>query len=278
MPDITAEMVKQLRESTNVSMMECKKALVEASGDMQLATRILREKGIATATRKATRATNQGVVASATAGDGRSASLIEVNCETDFVARNQTFVSFAGELARRACETDGPLAEEVKALVTAKIAEIGENIVVKRNVRFVAAGHGKLSTYIHLGGKVGVLLEMGCEKEETLGKEEFLSVLKDVTLHVAACAPKYLTSAEVPASEIATEREIYAKQVKDKPPQVVEKIVDGKLKKYFTDVCLIEQPFVKDPKVSVRALLSAKSKELGDNLSLRRFMRYQMGE
>jgi elongation factor Ts len=280
MADITADMVRQLRESTNVSMMECKRALVESNGDMQQAARLLREKGIVTATRKATRAANQGVAASATADHGKIASLIEVNCETDFVTRNEIFKAFVAELARQACTTDGALAELAKDAVTAKIVEIGENIVIKRNTRFVLSGTGKITSYIHLGGKVGVLVEAGCEKASTAASEAFAEVVKDLTLQTAAAAPKYLSADQVPAADIASERAIYAKQMEGqgKPAQVIEKIVDGKLKKFFTDVCLIDQPFVKDPKVSIRQLLAAKSKELGDNLTIRRFVRYQMGE
>jgi elongation factor Ts len=280
MPEITADLVKQLRESTNVSMMECKKALVEAKGDMQQAARILREKGIATATRKSTRATNQGVVASATADGGRAASLIEVNCESDFVTRNEGFKAFVAELARAACDTDGTLADQVKDKITAKVAEIGENIVLRRNTRLVLNGKGRVASYIHLGGKVGVLLEVGCENDATVSNSGFAEVVKDITLHVAAAAPRFLTADTVTATEIAAEREIYAKQMEGqgKPAQVIAKIVEGKLQKFYSDVCLVDQPFVKDPKVSIKQLLAAKGKELGDTLSVRRFVRYQMGE
>jgi elongation factor Ts len=278
MPEITAELVKQLRETTNVSMMECKRALVEAQGDLQAATRLLREKGIAIATKKASRAANQGVIASATTPDGRTASLLEVNCETDFVARNESFRAFVAALARQACDTDAKLAEQAQAVVTAKVAELGENIVLKRHTRFVRGGQGKLDSYIHLGGKVGVLLDVGCDKDETAASPAFSELVRDLILHVAASSPKYLQAADVPAAEIASEREIYAKQVQDKPPAVVAKIVDGKMKKYFSDVCLLDQPFVKEPKLSITALLNAKCKDLGDRLIVRRFIRYQLGE
>ena len=278
MTEITADLVKQLRDSTNVSMMECKRALVEAKGDMQVAARILREKGIATATRKATRAANQGLIASASADNGRIASLIEVNCETDFVARNDGFKSFVAELAKMACDTDAQLADQVKERVTAEIVEIGENIVVKRNLRFTLSGAGVVSSYIHLGGKVGVLVEAGCAKPATAASERFATVARDITLHVAASSPRCLTADQLPVEEVAAEREIYAKQVQGKPPQVVEKIVEGKMKKYFTEVCLLEQPFVKEPKLSVRQLLEDAGKELNDELTVRRFARFQMGE
>jgi len=278
MAEITAEMVKKLREATNVSMMECKRALVEAEGDMAKATRLLRERGMAVAAKKSTRAANQGLVAAGKADGGKIVALVEVNCETDFVARNANFVAFVATLAEAACKTDAGLAEQVKATVIAKVAEIGENIVVRRHVRYVLGGKGAIASYIHLGGKVGVMVELGCEKDATAAADTFKEVIRDLTLHVAAAHPRCLKPGDVPAEEIASEREIYAKQVTDKPPQVVEKIVDGKLKKFFQDVCLVEQMFVRDPKLTIAALLSQKSRDLGDTLTIRRFVRYQLGE
>jgi elongation factor Ts len=277
MPEITAALVKQLRDATNVSMMECKHALVEAQGDVEKATRLLRERGIAVAAKKAARAANQGLIASATAADG-AASLIEVNCETDFVARNAIFQAFVRDLAQRAAKTDDPLAVSLKDTVTAKVAEIGENIVIRRNMRFVPGGAGKIGSYIHLGGKVGVLIDVGGEKAETAANPLFQELVLDLTLHVAACNPRYLTSGDVPESELAAEREIYAKQVADKPAAIVSKIVEGKIRKYFTEVCLIDQEFVKEQKLSIAKLLAGKGKDLGDTLTIRRFARYQLGE
>ncbi|MCE9612700.1 MAG: translation elongation factor Ts [Lentisphaerae bacterium] len=277
MPEITAELVKALREATNVSMMDCKRALVEAAGDMEKATRLLRERGMAVAAKKASRTANQGLVASATAPDGQTAALLEVNCETDFVARNASFIAFVKDLSQRALQSDGPLGERVVTEVTAKVAEIGENIVVRRNVRYTLQGAGALCTYIHLGGKVGVLLEVGCTQPGTPQNPAFQEVARDLTLHVAAANPRFLKPEEVPAAELQAEREIYAKQVQGKPAQIVDKIVDGKLKKFYEDVCLIHQGFVKEPKQSIQALLDEKGKAVGDTLTIRRFARYQLG-
>jgi len=277
MTEITAAMVKQLREATNVSMMECKRALVEAGGDAEQATRILRERGIAVAAKKASRTANQGLVASASADSGQTKSLVEVNCETDFVAKNENFVQFVRRLADRATATDASLAEEMKDEVTEQIVEIGENILIRKNSRFTLQGNGLIASYIHLGGKVGVLVEVGCEKAETAGSDTLQTLANDLALHIAACSPPYLTSEEVPESVLASEREIFAKQVEGKPAQIVGKIVDGKIKKYFTEICLIDQPFVKEPKQSVSQLLAEKGKELGDTLAIRRFVRYQLG-
>ncbi len=278
MEEISASIVKQLRDATNVSMMECKRALQEAGGDLQKATRILRERGMAVAAKKASRAANQGLIVSSLTANAGTGSLVEVNCETDFVARNQNFQTFAADMAVKACSTDASLAEKEKDTITAKVAEIGENILVRRNIRYQLQGTGLIASYIHLGGKVGVLIEVNCGKNETTANNTFKDLVKDLTLHIAACSPRYLLSSDVTADEIASEREIYAKQVQDKPKQIIDKIVDGKMQKFYSQVCLIEQEFVKEQKTSVKALLAAKAKELSDTISVRRFARYQLGE
>ncbi|MDA0991210.1 MAG: translation elongation factor Ts [Verrucomicrobia bacterium] len=277
MPEITASLVKELREATNVSMMECKRALVESSGDIGQATKLLRERGVAVAAKRAGREANQGLIASHTLDDGRGASLVEVNCETDFVARNDNFVAFVNDLAARAAQTDAKLADEVTAELTAKIAEIGENIVCRRNVRFTVQGEGAIGSYIHLGGKVGVLVELGCSKAATTGTDAFQALLRDLTLQIAAASPRYLNADEVAADEVAAEREIYANQVKDKPEQIVAKIVDGKMRKFFEEICLVDQGFVKEPKQTIKDLVAETAKSVGDDLTIRRFVRYQIG-
>lgn len=275
---ITAAMVQELREATNVGMMECKRALVEAGGDKDKAIKLLRERGMAVAAKKATRTANQGLVGSFVKEDGSVGSLVEVNCETDFVARNASFQTFSKELSSEAAKIDGTLAQHVAAQVTAKIAEIGENIVVRRNVRFVRQGLGRVQSYIHLGGKVGVLLELNCNKAETADAAGFRELAKDLTLHIAAASPKCLSRADVPAEAVAAEREIYAKQVEGKPAQMIDKIVDGKMGKYYQQVCLLEQIFVRDQETVIAKLLESKGKELGDSLTIRQFARYQLGE
>lgn len=278
MSEITAEMVKLLRNETGVSMMECKRALVEAQADMEKAKRLLRERGVAVATRRMGRATKEGLIASAVADNGTTVSLVEINCETDFVARNSDFIAFVRRMAEAACETDEPLAPQQQEALTALIAQIGENILIRRNIRYRLTPPGKVASYIHTGGKVGVLVEVGCEKPETVNSPVFAELVKDLTLQVAAAAPRYLSAQDVPADEIATEREIYAKQITNKPPQVVEKIVDGKMKKFFQEVCLLDQLFVKEQKLTVQALLEGKGREIGDRPTIRRFVRYQLGE
>jgi elongation factor Ts len=271
-------MVQELRETTNVGMMECKRALVEAGGDKDKAIRLLRERGMAIAAKKASRTANQGLIAAATR-ESKIGALVEVNCETDFVAKNEGFQKFVKGLATKALDlADGTIGEAAKAEVTAKVAEIGENIVAKRHVRYALQGTGTVVTYIHLAGKVGVMLEVGCGKEATTTNAIFLDLAKELALHVTACSPRCLARTEVPAADVTAEREIYAKQVTGKPANIVDKIVDGKMGKFYSQVCMLEQGFVKDPDTSVTKLLEAKGKEVGDTLSIRRFVRYQVGE
>ncbi|MCK5850977.1 MAG: translation elongation factor Ts [Kiritimatiellae bacterium] len=278
MAEITAALVKELRNATNVSMMECKRSLVEADGDIDKATKILRERGIAIATKKATRTANQGLISAVSSDDGKTIAMVEVNCETDFVAKNDNFINFVNSMTAKACESDGVLADEVKDVITAKVVEIGENIIIRRNIRYTLDAPGKLLSYIHLGGKVGVVLDLACEKQETADGDAFTELAKDLTLHIAACNPDFLNSDEVPADKIASEREIYANQVKGKPEQIIEKIVEGKLNKFFAEICLNNQGFVKEPKQSITELLEEKSKEVGDTISIRKFVRYQLGD
>jgi elongation factor Ts len=279
MAEITAALVKELRDATNVGMMDCKKALVEAGGDKDKAVQLLRERGVAIAGKKASRTAKEGLVAAEVAEAGKLGVMIEVNCETDFVARNEVFQAFVAELVEKAKTVDdGALADAVSDEVTAKVAEIGENLIVRRNVKYEVQGEGKVVSYVHLGGKVGVLVEVGCSKAETTETDKFKETAKDITLHIAASNPQYLADGEVPEDVIAAERDIYAKQMKDKPAEIIDKIVDGKMKKFYSQVCLLDQGFVKDPDQTVAEMVAASGKELGDELVIRRFTRYQVGE
>jgi len=278
MVEINATVVKELREITNVGMMECKRALQETGGDMDRAVQLLRERGKAVATKKASRAANQGLVSADVFDNGRTGVMIEVNCETDFVARNDGFTSFVRELLEKARGLgDGELAEAERETLVSKIQEIGENMKIARNVRFQVEGEGLVVSYVHLGGKVGVLLELGCEKPETATHPAVQETAKDLTLHIAACSPQYIYPSEVPESVIAAEREIFVKQAEGKPAPVVEMMVEGKIKKFLSQICFVEQGFVKDPDQSVQQLLDATGKEAGDVLTIRRFARFQLG-
>jgi len=278
MAEISASLVKELRDETNVGMMECKKALLDAGGDKAKAVQLLRERGLAVATKKASRAANSGIIAAQAAADGRSGVMVEVNCETDFVARNDIFKAFVADLVAKAQALDGDLAPAVVDVVNATIQKIGENVVVRRNLKFAAQGPGLIATYVHLGSKLGVMLEIGCADDAIAAHPAVQELARDLTLHLAACRPPYLDRAAVPQDVIASERAIYAKQVENKPAAIVEKIVDGKIGKYFATVCFVEQPFVKDGNVTVTQLLEAKAKEAGGALSVRRYAIWQLGE
>ncbi len=278
MAAITASQVKELRDATGVSMMECKKALQETQADLDAAMKLLRERGMAVAAKRATKEAKQGCVHAVVAEDGKTRAMVEVNCETDFVARNADFKQLVEETARQALKTDEPLSEVMHDMLMDRIAAIGENLKIRRNVRFTLSDTGIVASYIHLGDKVGVLIEVGCTRPETVSDPQFEELVRDLTLHVAASAPRYLNAAEVPETEIAEERAIFAKQVEDKPPQVVEKIVDGKVRKFFSEICLVDQPFVKEPKQTITDLLNTVGKALNDTLTIRRFARYQLGQ
>ncbi len=275
--EITATLVKELRDATGVSMMECKKALVECNGNMEEAVTKLRERGVAVAAKRAEKAANQGIIAACESADGKTIGMVEVNCETDFVARNDDFKAFVSNVAKKSIETDKPLSELLNDLLMEKIAATGENLKIRRNLRYTLAGTGKVASYIHMGGKVGVLVEVSCTKPATEKDASFNDMVKDLTLHIAAASPAYLTSAEIPADVSAAEREIYAKQVEGKPANMIEKIVDGKMSKFYGECCLVNQGFVKEPKQSITELLEAVAKPLGETFTIKRFTRYQLG-
>ena len=294
MAEVTLELIKQLREKTNVGMMDCKAALQEADGDPEAAETILRKKGMAAADKKSSRATKEGVIATRIDDEAKSGVLIDVSCETDFVSKNENFRNFVEELLNYAVEADSIdtlenyLAltpgggDSVEDIVKAKVGELGENMGVTNVVRYTvgeAGGdHGIVASYIHMEGKIGVLIEVGCQKADSEKNDAFRAMVKDITLHIAAAHPICLSRGEVPEDVVAKEREVYADQVKDKPENIIEKIVDGKLDKFYSGACLLEQGFIKDPDQSIEDLLNATSGELGDELEIRRFVRFAVGE
>ncbi len=277
MAEITAAAVGKLREMTNAGLMDCKKALTEAVGDLDVAVEILRKRGIAQAAKKASRDAREGVVAQHIAPGGRTGVLVEINCETDFVAKNDTFKAFCDDIARTVA-TDP--AADLEATRTAAVAKVGENIRIARHDRFELTGPGMIAAYIHTGGKVGVLVEVGCTKDATPSTDGFKQLVKDITLQIAAASPTAVDRDGVPADVIAKEREIATQsdRLKGKPAQALEKIVQGILDKYYQTVCLTEQGFVKDPEKTVRQHLEATGKQVDDPLTIRRFLRWQVGE
>ena len=282
--EITASMVKELREATNAGMMDCKKALKACDGDMDKAVDYLREKGLASAAKKANRLASEGLVGSYYCEKCNTAALVEVNCETDFVAKTDEFKNLVAEIAKQIVKTnpadvDALLASEYEGstiadMITAKVATIGEKITVRRFVRYQAE-HGMVDTYIHMGGKVGVIVELKCDEVSDAVKE----VAHDVALQIAAAspvAPEYVRRSEVDPSHLEHEKEILIAQARNegKPEKIIEKMVEGRIVKFYKEVCLLEQPFVKDGDISVQKMIDAKAK----GADVVRFTRYKMGE
>lgn len=278
MAEISASLVKELREETGVGMMECKKALVEANGDKIAAIKFLRESGMAIAAKKASRTAKQGIIAAEIIAGAQSGLMLEVNCETDFVSKNDDFKAFVAELIPDARGiADNSIAEVAKAKVDAKITKIGENIIARRNISYTVQGTGAIAAYVHLGGKLGVMVEVGCQNADSVQKPAVKDMLADLTLHITAVNPACIARDQVPAETVKAEQEIYAKQVEGKPAHIVEKIVVGKLEKFYGQICLVEQPFVKDQDKTVGAVLAEVGKAVGDEFSIRRFVRWQLG-
>jgi len=276
MAEITAAMVGKLREMTNAGLMDCKKALTEASGSLDAAVDILRKKGGATAAKKAGREAREGVIAQYIQPGGRLGVLVEVNCETDFVAKNEGFRAFCDEVAKRLANNSN---EDLESFRTEQVAKIGENILISRHARLEVAGNGWISAYIHTGAKVGVLVEVGAGKESTTSNDTFRELVRDITLQIAAAHPTAVSREQVDPKLVEKEKEIAAEQVKGKPPQAIAKIVEGKLDKFFQTICLLDQGFVKkNSEITVREHLANIGKQLGDELTIRRFVRFQVGE
>lgn len=275
MATISASAVKDLREKTGVGMMEAKKALEEAGGEFEKAVDILRKKGLSTAAKKAARVAAEGMIASAIRQDGKAGVLIEVNSETDFVAKNEEFQEFARRLAalvleRNPADADALLkldldGEDVESRRQALVQKIGENIAIRRFVHYET--DGRLAAYLH-GNRIGVMVDYSGGDDEAG---------KDIAMQVAASNPQYASRETVPSEALERERTIYREQAKQtgKPANVIEKIVDGKIEKFFGETCLMEQVFIKDPegKLRVKDMLAKKG-----GMTVRRFVRYQLGE
>jgi elongation factor Ts len=278
MAEITAANVAKLRELTGVGMMECKRALVEAQGNIETAIDNLRKSGAASAAKKATRDAREGVIAQFISAGGKSGVLVEVNCETDFVARNEGFRTFCDDIAKKiAADANVNLDADREAAV----GKMGENIKFARNARLEVSGNGAVAAYIHTGAKVGVLVEVGCNNADTAGKDEFKQLVKDITLQIAAGFPHVVSRENVSPEVIAKEREIAANsdRLKGKPAAAMEKILQGVLDKFFQTYCLVDQGFVKrNSEVSVKEHVAQISKQLGDEIAIRRFVRFQVGE
>ena len=281
-------MVKQLRDQTGAGMMECKTALTEADGNFEDANTILRKRGLASAAKKAGRAASEGLIGHWISADHRAGILIEVNCESDFVARTPDFqrlvedviteVERAGDAASESWlkDPDGPIQKRVASTV----AKLGENMAVRRFVRY--AGQGYLGQYIHTGGKIGVQVELGGVTPQTAGRNEFATLVKEIAMQIAASNPTYASRAEVPADVLDRERSIYRAQMEGsgKPANVLDKIIEGKLGSFYSQVVLSDQASIFDSKgkTTVSDMLVAAAKTLGTPITVTRFARLKVGE
>lgn len=272
--------VMELRKKTGAGVADCKKALEQTDGDMEKAVDFLREKGIATAAKKASRIAAEGLVSAKV--EGNVGVLVEVNCETDFVAKGDQYIEFVKDVADYVVNND---VADIDALISAKnddtiaaTAKIGEKIAIRRFVKYVAE-NGLVESYIHMGGKVGVLVELeGCTCESAH------ELAHDVALQIAAAKPLYLVAEEVPQEVVQHEKDILLAQIKNdeklanKPEMVIAKMVEGKINKYYDENCLLRQAFVKDPGMNIEKLVKSYSDKMGKTLSIKRFTRFEMGE
>ncbi|MDR2106199.1 MAG: translation elongation factor Ts [Coriobacteriales bacterium] len=289
MSEVTASLVKELREITGAGMMECKKALTETEADIAKAIDVLRTRGLAAVAKKAGRATNEGLVVALLSDDAKTAALVEVNCETDFVSRNEVFGGYAAKIARavlannpadidalKASEVDG---ETVEAILTDAIHTIKENIQVSRFVRRTA-DEGIISSYIHGGGRLGVLVQFKLGNSATAATEEFKALAKDIAMQVAAANPGAVTREGFSAEAIAHEVAIYKAKAAEsgKPENIQEKIAEGNLRKFYEDNTLVEQAFVKDPDKKIEAVIAGVAKAVGDSIEVVGFDRFEVGQ
>ena len=278
---ITIDMIKQLREATAAGMGACKEALAATDGNMDEAVKYLREKGLAVAAKRVDKESKQGIVALAESADKKTMALAEVNCETDFVAKTEAFVKFVADAAKVALEgkdIEATLSDDYKMLLT----KTGENVKIRRSERYALEGTGVLSGYIHMGGKIGVIVEIGCGKAETAERPEVVEAAHMICLQVAANAPKYVAPADVPQADIDAELEIKLNALKEQkgklpPEQALVGIKKGMAAKFCTQICLVKQDYVADGEKTVEQYLDGVAKQVGDTLTVKRFVRMQLG-
>lgn len=287
---ITAAMIKELREATGAGILDSKKALEANDGDFDKAVEFLREKGLAKAAKKASREANEGLVVALV--DGKNAALVAVNCETDFVARTDDFKTFAESLAQQVLAN--PALTSVEAMLAAPstsnpektvaddiqeaISKLGENIILRNVARYTQTGPGVIEGYVHLGGKIGVLAEISVDDASAEG-DALTELAHDITLQIAAARPQYLSREDVPAEIIEKERNILLAQLENenKPDNIKQRIVEGRLNKFYKEVCLLDQPFVKDDSLSIANLLAEAGKKLGTTVKINRYTRFELG-
>lgn len=290
---VTAAQVKELREKTGAGMMDAKNVLVEAGGDMEKAVELLRQKGMATAEKKSGRVAADGLVSAQISADGKTGALAEINCETDFVARGDDFQALVGDitgqiLASAPADVAALLAQpsskqpgsSVENYITDKVGQLKENITVRRFTRYELKGAGKVHSYIHTGGKIGVLVEFSAGNEATAQNADFLQLVKDVAMQIASAAPEFVSRDDISPEVIDAETrvEMGKEDLASKPEDIRKKIVAGRVDKLLAQRVLLEQPFVKDPAQTIGELLKTSASKLGDTLAVTRFTRFVLGE
>ena len=290
--EITASMVKDLRMKTGAGLMDCKKTLAEAQGDFDKASDLLRERGIAKAASKSGRTTSEGLISTFVSDDYKSGAMIEITCETDFVARTEDFQAFAKALARQVAKSGAPTDVEelgastfegegggtVEHALRTLIGKLGENMKIRRANRFEVDGSGGIADYVHPGDKLGVLIEVS--GSNVPASNEFRVFARDIAMHVAAVNPAAVNRADIDSAELDKEKEIYRQQAlnEGKPEAIVEKIVNGRVSKFYSEVVLMEQAFVKDPDQSVSDYVKSQPQSVGSDLGVKRICRYRLGE
>ena len=275
--EITIAMIKELREATAAGMGACKEALQASNGDMKEAVKYLREKGLAVAAKRVDKESKQGIIALAEAADKKTMALAEVNCETDFVAKTEAFIKFVDDAAKVALEgkdIEATLKDDYQMLLT----KTGENVKIRRSERYALEGAGVLSGYIHMGGKIGVLVELACEKDD----QALADAAHMICLQIAANAPKYINPEDVPQEEIDAELEIKLNALKEQkgklpPEQALVGIKKGMAAKYCTQICLVKQDYVADADMTVEKYLDGVAKNIGAAITVKRFARLQLG-
>jgi elongation factor Ts len=290
---VTAAQINELRKSTGAGMLDCKKALEETGGDFEKAVDFLRTKGLAAAAKKAGRAATEGMVAAFVSDDLKSGVLLEVNSETDFVAKNETFQAFVASIGQHILATSptdveamlaqtfsGDATKTVQTYVNGSISIIGENIQIRRFAKFDVKGDGCIGSYIHAGGKIGVLVQIASPAVTAANKDVLQGFVKDVAMHTAAAAPAFVSRDQVPTDVLDREKEVYRAKAKEsgKPDAIIEKIIDGQINKYYADICLIEQAFVKDTDKTILQVAKECGAAAGGNVSITRFERFVLGE
>ncbi|MCK5708331.1 MAG: elongation factor Ts [Candidatus Aureabacteria bacterium] len=291
MAEITASLVKELRDKTNVGMMDCKTALVESEGEMEKAIEILRKKGKAVAAKRSGRDTKEGLISSKISSDSKTGVLVEVNSETDFVARNEMFQEFVNDLAVHVEKNKTKNVEElltqnfskntsqtVQDALTEITGKIGENLRIRRLECLTSDDKGSVESYIHMGGRIGVLVKVSCGKAESADNDEVKEMKKNLCMQIAASSPMYIREEDIPDDLLEKEKEIHKAQIKGKPEHIMDKIVDGKIKKYFSEVCLIHQPYIKEPKMKVLDYVAEIAKKVDDTIDVSCFVRFVLGE